>query len=86
VKSATLEEINAALRRNIDVGNLDIVFVTNDAAGLKAALVGNAESPIHYDAPTPESILAEDRIIQAYPLKIAAEAIRVIPVGEVFER
>jgi zinc protease len=85
VKTATLEEINAALRRNIDVGNLDVVFITNDAAGLKQALVDNVASPIHYDAPTPESILAEDRIIQAYPLRIAAEAIRVIPVGEVFE-
>lgn len=86
VKTATLADVNAALRRNIDVGNMDIVFVTNDAAGLKAALMGNLPSPIHYDAPTPESILAEDRVIQAYPLKIAAEDIRVIPVAEVFER
>jgi len=86
VKAATLEEVNAALRRDIDPANMDIVFVTNDAAGLKAALVGDAPSPIHYDAPTPESILAEDRIIQAYSLKIAPDAIRVIPVAEVFER
>jgi zinc protease len=85
VGAATLEEVHAALRRNIDPGNLDIVFVTNDAAGLKAALVGDLPSPIRYDAPTPESILAEDRVIQAYPLKIAPEAIRVIPVEEVFE-
>lgn len=86
VKAATLEEVNAALHRNIDPGNMDIVFVTNDAEGLRAALVGDLPSPIHYDAPTPESILAEDRIIQAYPLRIAAADIRVIPVAEVFER
>jgi zinc protease len=85
VQTATLEDVNAALRRNIDPGNMDIVFVTNDAARLKAALVGDLPSPIRYDAPTPESILAEDRVIQVYPLKVAAENIRVIPVAEVFE-
>jgi zinc protease len=86
VAAATLEEVNAALRRHIDPGNLDIVFVTSDAAGLKAALVGNLPSPITYDAPAPESVLEEDRVIQAYPLAIEEKAVTILPVAEVFER
>ncbi len=80
----TLDEVNAAVKRYLRADNLRIVFVTPDAEALKAALVADAPSPISYATPKPEALLAEDRQISAWPLKIPAENIKIIPVDELF--
>ncbi|MEW6363626.1 MAG: pitrilysin family protein [Acidobacteriota bacterium] len=86
VKAAALDQVNAALKKHIDPGNFTIVIVTKDAEALRKALIENATSPMKYDSPTPESILAEDKVIQDYKLQIAPENIRIIPISEVFEK
>lgn len=86
VKTTTADQVNAAIKRHVDAANMWIVIITQDAEALKKALVENATSPIKYDSPTPDEILAEDKIIQDYKLAIAPENVHVIPVGEVFEK
>ncbi len=85
VKNATLEQVNAAIRKYIDPANLDIVIITQDAAALKKGLVENASSPIKYDSQTPEAILDEDKVIQDFKLPIATANVEIIPVEKVFE-
>lgn len=86
IKAVTPEQSSKALKSVIHPEDMDIVIVTNEGEELKKALIGNASSPIHYDSPTPEAILAEDKIIQDYKLAISAENVHVIPAQEVFEK
>jgi zinc protease len=80
-----LEDVNAAVRRHLSADDLSAVFVTEDAAGLRAELLANATHPPAYDAPKPE-LADEDRQVAERPLAIGAGRIRITPVGEVWAR
>lgn len=86
LEALTLEEVNRVIREHLQGEDLAVVVVTPEAEALAEALATEAPSPMSYNAPKPEELLAEDEIIQAYPLGIRREAIRIVPVGEVFER
>ncbi len=82
----TLDEVNAAVKKYMQADNIQIAIVTPDASGLKEALVSDAPSPVTYPkvmTPTKE-ILAEDKIIEAWPMKITAENVGIVPVKEMF--
>ena len=81
----TLEDVNAALKKYLNYNNMKVVFITNDAASLKEALVSNAPSPITYESEKPAAILEEDKEIEAYPLSIKEEAVTVVGVDRLFE-
>lgn len=81
----TLDEVNLAIREHLRYGDLKIAVVTGDAEGLRRALVADAPSPIEYESPKPAEVLEEDLEIQTYPLRIAAEAVQVVPVEAIFE-
>jgi zinc protease len=80
----TLADVNAAVKKHLQCENLDIVLVTKDASSLKAGLISDAPSPITYPMPKPESVLAEDRKISVFPLKIQRENVHIVPVSELF--
>ncbi len=83
----TLDEVNAAIRKYLQVDNLVIAMVTADADKMKQALVSDAASPIDYgEIPKPDEVLAEDREIEKYPLQIRAEDVSIIPVDDMFAR
>ncbi|RMD95532.1 MAG: insulinase family protein [Calditrichaeota bacterium] len=82
----TLDDVNRVLHKYLQSENMDIVFVVKDAEDLKQRLVTNAPSPIQYNAPKPQAILDEDKIISTYPLDIKPEKVKIIPVEEVFLR
>jgi zinc protease len=82
----TRDDVNAAVRRHLDTRHLFIVCITRDAAGLKQTLAADARSPIRYDGEKPAAVLAEDAIIGALKLGIAADRITVTPIEQVFAR
>ena len=82
----TLADVNAAVKRHLQYENLEIVLVTQDARSLKEALVADAASPIEYPTRKAESILAEDREIAVFPLRIESRSVRIIPVNELFAK
>jgi zinc protease len=82
----TLADVNAAIKRHLQHANLKIAIVTGDTANLRTLLASGAPTPISYDSPKPDAILAEDREIAAWPLGISAERIEVVPVTSAFER
>ncbi|MDT8323773.1 MAG: pitrilysin family protein [Bacteroidota bacterium] len=84
IAGLTLEEVNAAIRRHLQSDNLRIAMVTNGAEEFATALAVDAPSPVTYETPKPEEILAEDKDIEVYPLGIAREDIRIVPVEEMF--
>jgi zinc protease len=86
MEEVTLADVNAAIKRYLQYENLEIVPVTKDARSLKEALVEDASSPITYPTPKLESILAEDRQIDVFPLRIKSQDVRIIPVTELFAK
>jgi len=80
----TLEDVNAAIRKHWQFGNMRITVVTQDAAALADALVADVPSPITYSSPKPAAILEEDKAIATFPLKVKRENIRIVPVTDLF--
>ena len=85
LRTLTVEDVNAAIKRYISAKNLKVAIVTNDAKTLKEALLSNAPSPITYKSPVSERILEEDKAISALPLSINAAKTRIVPVSMLFE-
>jgi zinc protease len=83
----TLDEVNAAVHKWIQADNLQIAIVTEHADKLAEAIASDAPSPIDYQgSEKPAALLAEDKIIQSWPLKVSREAIEVVPVEQMFEK
>lgn len=85
--SVTLQDVNAAIRKSMQATNIDIAIVTEHADELAAQIAADAPSPIDYgDNAKPAEILAEDKLIEAWPLKVPKANITVIPVEQMFEK
>ncbi|HVR63077.1 MAG TPA: pitrilysin family protein [Polyangia bacterium] len=83
----TKADVDRAVRKHLRLSNLAIAIVAQDAAALRAQLASGKPSPITYDTEgTPAEVLAADREIETFPLRIAADAVRVVPVEQMFER
>ena len=80
----TVEDVNAAIRKHWQFGNLKLAIITQGAAAFADALVADAPSPITYTSPKPEAVLAEDKAIAPFPLKIKRENLRLVPVTDLF--
>jgi len=80
----TLEDVNRAISQHLRTENMRIVMVTKDAEALRQAILSGKPSSITYPSPKPKEILAEDKIIEAYPIKVKQEAVVVVPAEQVF--
>lgn len=81
----TRDDVNRAVRKHLQSRDLHVVIVTQGAAELKRKLLSGDPSPMQYNSPKPESILAEDKEVERYPLKLKESAIRIVPADKVFE-
>jgi zinc protease len=81
----TREQVNSAIRKHFRSDRIVIVAVANEAEQLRDQVVSNAPSPITYNSPKPEPLLAEDKIVAAYKLALTAEQVKILPVATVFE-
>ncbi len=81
----TLEQVNAAIKKHLRTTDLTIAISTGAADKLKGQLVSAAPTAPTYATPKPDSVLAEDKDIAAYPLGISAADIQVLPVEGMFE-
>jgi zinc protease len=86
LQKLTRADVNAAIKKHLSARDLSAVIITKDAAGLRDALVADAFSPIKYDADKPAELLAEDKVIGARKLGVAADKVKVTPVEEVFAK
>jgi zinc protease len=82
----TPAQVNQAIRRNLQYGNMYAVFITADAEGMKRKLLSGAATPITYAGERSAEVLAEDRVIASFPIPVKPENITIIPIAEVFER
>ena len=85
LNSLTLEDVNNAIRNNLQSENMHYVFITKDAKDMKQRLASEQVSPLSYNSDKPESLLSEDKIIESYKLDLDADNIQIVPVEEVFK-
>jgi zinc protease len=84
LESLTVDDVNAAVRRHLNLDDIQFVFVAKDAADLAARLESNQPSPMSYNSDKDEVLLAEDAVISGMDLGLAGN-VTVKPVAEVFE-
>jgi hypothetical protein len=66
---------------------LAVVAVGAKVKELAEAIVAGGPTPIVYDTDgTPKEVLAEDKIIEHYPLRLSATGIKIVPVKNMFEK
>jgi zinc protease len=81
----TLEEVNRVIKKYLQYENIKIVVITKDADDVKQAVASNRPSPIKYNAPKPQEILEEDKIISNFKLNVEPAEIEIVPVDQVFQ-
>ena len=82
----TLEDVNRAIREHIRPRDMRIVMITKDAEGLRRQLLADGVSTVRYEAEKPQALLEEDKRIGAMKLGLRPDAVRVVPVEDVFRR
>ncbi len=84
--SVTADQVRSAVARALTADHVKIAIVAPDGEALADEIASDSPSPMTYETPKAPEILAEDAEIEAYPLRIPRDAIRVIPVAEIFAR
>ncbi|MBI5325041.1 MAG: insulinase family protein [Ignavibacteriae bacterium] len=84
INGLTLEQVNKAIKKYLQYNNIKFGIVTQDASKFKDELVNNTPSPIVYPTPKPQSVMDEDKIIEAFPLKVSPDKVRIVKVTDLF--
>ena len=80
-------EVDRVIKKYLGIDKLSIAIVTDKGAEVRTKLVDGVPTPITYDtAGTPSEILAEDKVIEKFPLPVQADKVKVVPVDEMFEK
>jgi zinc protease len=85
LKYTTRDGVNQAIRRHLGGRNSQIVAVAKDAEGLKNALAEGAPSPMKYNSEKPADLLAEDKIVERWPIRVKPDHIQIVPEEEIFQ-
>jgi len=82
-----VEDVNAAVKRHLQAANLAVAIVTENAAGMRDALLSGRPTPITYQTPTTdEALLKEDKEIESFPLPVNRERMRIVKAQDLFEK
>ncbi|MEY4512684.1 MAG: hypothetical protein RLZZ450_4806 [Pseudomonadota bacterium] len=85
IRKLTRDEVNAAIRRHVAPGRLQIVMVAPRAQELSEALLRDDPSPITYNVEKSAEILAEDKLIESFSLHLVREQVNVRPLSSIFK-
>ena len=81
----TLEDVNAAILKHIQVDDVQFVFISRDANDLADRLVSNRVSEPVYNAEMTDEVKAEDAEIKELKLGFTAATVKVRPATDFFE-
>ncbi len=74
------------VQRDLASRDMTIAIVTKDAAALKKTLVSGTKTPPSYDAPKPKEVTDEDKVIEALPLGLKDEDVKIVPIADLFAK
>lgn len=86
LEKLTLEQVNAALKRHLQYKNLAVVFITQDAEGMKQKILSGEPTNITYAGTQPQSVLDEDKLIASWPIPVRPEDVTILDINAVFEK
>lgn len=85
LKDLTVDQVNQVIKKHLQMDDIQFVFITSDGADMKDRLVNETTSPMTYNSEKPESLMAEDVIIQDYKLNLNKANVNVVDISEVFK-
>lgn len=85
LRKLTVADVNRAIKQHLRTQRVQFVVVTQDAEAFVKGVFAEA-SPINYESAPPADVLAEDKVIERFPLGVLREDVRVVPVAEVFAK
>jgi len=96
IDKLTAEQVNAAIKRHLQVANLKYVIVTNESQAQKLAddiasdtsVLSKTREEYHISEPAPpekQKMLAQDEAWKAYKLNIPRENITIVKAEQMFE-
>ena len=89
LEKATLEEVNASLRKHWQTENMFVTIITDEseASALASSLIDNTASPMSYSdlvkSGLPKEVLAEDDEVANYPLNI--KKVTIVQSADTFQ-
>lgn len=81
----TPAQVNAAIKKHLQDDNMYLVVITADAEAFKKKLLAGDATTITYAGQRSAELLAEDKIISAFPIKLTEADVKIIPIDKVFE-
>lgn len=84
LRSLTLDDVNAAIRRHLRWERVKIVMVGEGMAELRAAILAGDASPMTYNSPKPDEILSEDEVVMRRAIDVAPDDALVVSVDSIF--
>jgi zinc protease len=85
VDKVTAAQVNAAIKKHLQDDNMYLVVITSDAAAFKKKLLGGDATSITYAGERSAALLAEDKIIASFPIKVKESDIAIMPIDKVFQ-
>jgi zinc protease len=83
----TKDDVDRAIRKHLSTRKLAIAVVGENGRAIADAFLAGKATPVVYDTKdTPESVLAEDKIIERYPLSISAAQVKIVSAKSLFEK
>jgi zinc protease len=88
LKTLTVGEVNAAIKKYLTPDNIKIAVVVDAGKGNEffEAVANNTPTPMTYEAPKPQNIVDEDKVIAVFPLKVNRAKSRVVEAKDLFEK
>ncbi|HYP14706.1 MAG TPA: pitrilysin family protein, partial [Bryobacteraceae bacterium] len=81
----TLDDVNKAIKKHLSAENLHIVVIGQGMDNFKEQILKGEPSPMTYNAPKPEDIVKEDKIVANWKIPVSSESIKIVPANTVFE-
>ena len=81
----TRDQVNAAIRRHLQNRNMQMAIITPNGEEFRKQLLAAEPTPMTYNAPKPQEILDEDKLVEKWNIPLKPENIKLTPVDRVFE-
>jgi len=85
LEALTLEQVNQVIKKHLQLEDIHFVFITSDGTDMKSRLVNDTTSAMTYNSEKPADLLAEDEVIQDYPLGLEDSDVSIETIDVVFQ-
>ena len=81
----SLADVNRVIKANLQTDNIHYVFISADGEDMKQRLLSEQVSSLEYNSDKPAALIATDKVIETYKLKLPSKNVKVLAVDTVFE-